>query len=145
MGSLIASAVGHWYFLCLVSCAEAVAVYVLWSLWLWGFSNCKQLWHPTCTVAFSCSTADLFSVGGVKIIVYNSSWTHFLSADSELIRHINKAKWRIFYQNSFEMKQPPVRRNLTNTGKLPRSSLLPRLFLERGRFSFCKTYYGIFV
>lgn len=50
---------------------EAVAVYTPWSSWLWGFSNGKHLWHPSCTVALSSSTADLFHE--VKRIVYNSS------------------------------------------------------------------------
>lgn len=41
--------------------------------------------------------------------------------------------------------KPPSRRDLTNAGRLPRSSLLPKLFLERRDFLFAKKCYCVFV
>lgn len=72
---------------------------------------------------------------------YSSSWSHFLSAYSDLIRLINKTKWHLFYTKCFEMRpdcyilfKTSYQETFTKTERLPRSSLLYKLFLERRGF-----------
>lgn len=102
MGSLVASAEGDLYSenslifftMCLV---QRLLLHMRCEVYSYGGSGTVSISDTPVALLLSLLQQQIlffffFPVGGVKRIVCNSSWPHFPSADSDLIRLINKTK-----------------------------------------------------